>query len=56
MNICICITESLCYTPESNTTLKGNYTPIKQQQQKKLARTHTNLRVHMKYFLKTVTT
>ena len=35
MNICTCITESLCYTPGSNTTLKGNYTPIKLKKKKK---------------------
>ena len=30
MNICTCITESLCCTPESHITLWINYTPIKQ--------------------------
>ena len=30
MNICTCITESLCCTPESNLILWINYTPIKQ--------------------------
>ena len=29
MNICICITESLCYIPLTNTTWQINYTPIK---------------------------
>ena len=29
MKICICITESLCCTPEMNTTLEINCTPIK---------------------------
>ena len=28
-NICICITDSLCYKAETNTPLKSNYTPIK---------------------------
>ena len=28
MDICICITESLCCTPETNTTLLIDYTPI----------------------------
>ena len=28
MDICICITDSLCYIPEANTTLQINYTPI----------------------------
>ena len=30
MEICInmCTTESLCYVPETNTTLSTNYTPI----------------------------
>ena len=27
--ICICITDSLCCTPETNTTLQINYTPKK---------------------------
>ena len=29
MDICICITYSLCCTAETNTTLQTNYTPIK---------------------------
>ena len=29
MDICICITDSFCCTPETNTTLSVNYTPIK---------------------------
>ena len=28
-NICICITDSLCYKAETNTPQKNNYTPIK---------------------------
>ena len=28
-DICICITDSLCYTAETNTILQSNYTPIK---------------------------
>ena len=28
-NICVHITDSLCRTAETNTTLKSNYTPIK---------------------------
>ena len=28
-NICICITDSLCYKAETNTPLESNYTPIK---------------------------
>ena len=28
MDICICITDSLCCTLETNTTLQVNYTPI----------------------------
>ena len=31
VDICICITDSLCCTPETNTTLKINYTPIKRK-------------------------
>ena len=30
-NIYICITESLCCTPETNTTLQINYTSIKKK-------------------------
>ena len=29
LDICICITDSLCCTPETNTTLSINHTPIK---------------------------
>ena len=25
----VCITDTLCYTPETNATLEVNYTPIK---------------------------
>ena len=28
-DICICMADSLCYTIETNTTLKSNYTSIK---------------------------
>ena len=28
-NICICITDSLCYKAETNTPLESNYMPIK---------------------------
>ena len=28
-DICICITDSLCYKAETNTPLQSNYTPIK---------------------------
>ena len=31
MDRCICIAESLCCTPEANTKLKINYTPIKKK-------------------------
>ena len=31
----MCVTESLCYTPETNTTLWINYTPIKLKLKKK---------------------
>ena len=34
MNICICITEALCCTPETN-KIKINYTPIKLKLKKK---------------------
>ena len=29
MDICKYVTESLCHTPETNTTLEVNYNPIK---------------------------
>ena len=29
MDICICIADSLCCIPETNTALEVNYTPIK---------------------------
>ena len=29
VDICICITDSLCCTPETNRILQINYTPIK---------------------------
>lgn len=35
MNICTCVTESFCCTPETNTTIFVNYTPIKKKHQKK---------------------
>ena len=38
--IYICITESLCCTPETNTTLLINYTPIKKKQTNKPVNTH----------------
>ena len=34
-NICICITDLLCYKAETNTPLKSNYTPIKMLRKKK---------------------
>ena len=34
-NICICITDSLCYKAETNTPLESNYTPIKMLKKKK---------------------
>ena len=34
-DICICITDSLCYKAETNTPLESNYTPIKMLKQKK---------------------
>ena len=29
VDICLCVTGSLCYTPETNTTLRINSTPRK---------------------------
>ena len=34
-DICICIADSLCYTAETNTPLKSNYTPITMLKKKK---------------------
>ena len=34
-NICICITDSLCYKAETNTPLESNYTPIKMLKKKR---------------------
>ena len=33
-DICICITDSLCYKAETNTPLLGSYTPIKMLKKK----------------------
>ena len=30
-DICICVTDSLCGTAETNTILESNYTPIKKK-------------------------
>ena len=38
-NICICITDSLCYKSDTNTPLLSNYTPIKMLTKKK-GKTH----------------
>ena len=35
MDIFTCMTDSICYTPETNTTLKVNYTPIKFKKKKR---------------------
>ena len=34
-DICICITDSLCYKAETNTPLLSSYTPIKMLNKKK---------------------
>ena len=34
MDMCMCMTDSLCCTPETNTTLLVNYTPIKLKKKK----------------------
>ena len=31
-DICICVTDSLCGTAETNTILESNYTPIKRKE------------------------
>ena len=31
VDICVCITDSLCFTPETNTTLQIDYNPIKKK-------------------------
>ena len=35
-DVCICTADSLCYTAETNTTRKSNYTPIKMLKKKKV--------------------
>ena len=42
IHICICITESLCCTPETNTTLLINYTPIENKKLKKKRCIHSD--------------
>ena len=44
MNICICMTESHCCTPETNITIQINYTPIKISLQKEI----TEIRMEQK--------
>ena len=34
MCVCVCLTESLCYSPETNTTLRNNYTSIEKGKKK----------------------
>ena len=48
MSICIRITDSLCCTHETNTTLQINYTPIKLKWKRKikLIKAISNLQVH----------
>ena len=41
MDTCICITESVCCTPEINTTLLMNYAPIKQNFKPPIKDIHT---------------
>ena len=36
MDMCMCMTDSLCCTPETNTTLLVNYTPIKLKKKKQI--------------------
>ena len=31
IRVCVCVYESLCYTPETNSTLQINYTSIKKK-------------------------
>ena len=47
MNVCICITESFCCTPETNTTLEINYTPTtfkKKKRKKRRKRKKNNMK------------
>ena len=34
IDMCICVIESFCYTPDTNTTLLINYTPIQNKNKK----------------------
>ena len=46
-NICICITESLCYTSETTTTLWINYPPIKLRRKEKPQHFHPQEKFHL---------
>ena len=35
INTCICMSESLCYPPDINTTLLISYTPVQKKKKKK---------------------
>ena len=43
VDICICITDSLCLTAETNTTLQLNYTPIKSFKKQRYAHPYVNI-------------
>ena len=43
VDICICITDSLCYTAETNTTLQLDYTPIKSFKKKRYAHPYVHI-------------
>ena len=43
VDICLCVTGSLCYTPETNTTLWINSTPRKIKEDKSSQRTTVEL-------------
>ena len=36
INTCICMSESLCYPPDANTTLLIDYTPVEEKKKKKV--------------------
>ena len=48
-NICVCITDSLCYKSETNTPLESNYTPIKMLKKKRNKGSPRDLWVNIKH-------
>ena len=51
VDVCTHITDAFCCTPEANTTLQSNYTPIKCNERKKTREQNTweKLKRHQKF-------